>query len=182
MAHDDVLPDTCSSAILESATTKASKEQGSWLRRDPTGEVFVIAGPPRAEDATKERYVAALRRGSGKRIQLTSRWAPVWFGWLAIMTSVMCSGLWVGYRRLQRARASAESVRRAYSAVASDPPTYRRPASLAEPASVEACLEEGSRSAKKALAAALGFGAAILLTTVVFGGVFVFYEFYRLFL
>jgi hypothetical protein len=151
-----------------------------WVRRDPSGEIFVGAGPPLGEEAPKERYLGAFRRTPGLCWGFTSKWAPVSLAVLGLLMGAIATGIGVARRRLQKATRLARSVHDAYARVASDPPTYRRSPVGADAGSAEACLREGARSAKRALVWGLVVAAAILLISVAGGTVFLVHEFYRL--
>jgi hypothetical protein len=152
----------------------------TWMRRDPSGRVYVGAGPATNDEAPKERYLGAFQVAPGKHVGFTSRWAFGFLLELSIAFAMLASALVVAHRRIRRAWARAESVRKAYAEVASDPPTYRRSPSAGDPVSAEECVAQGAESAKRVLLKALGSLAALLLLTVVAGTLFLVREFYRL--
>jgi hypothetical protein len=146
---------------------------GTWIRHAPGGQVFVVAGLPGRDQAPNERFLAALQRTPGRRLALVSRGAAACLGFIGLGLVVMVAGLLIAHRRQRMAALLASSVWGAYAELASDPPTYRRPPLANAPASVELCLAEGAREAKRALATAFVSLAVIVAVFVVGAGYFV---------
>jgi len=135
----------------------------TWIRRAPDGRTFVVAGVATHDQAPEERFVWAFERTAGRRLSFTSRGAAACIATLAGGLALLALGLGVARRRLRRAAIAASAIWGAYSTLASASAAYRSPAATKAPASVQICLEEGARGAKRAL------GTAFVALVVVFG-------------
>jgi hypothetical protein len=129
-------------------------EPGEWLRRDPGGDVYVIARPPYSDEIPNEGFRVAVRRSPAREVHFSSVRGAVASAAIGTALMVMLAGLAVARRRLQKSRKLASVVRDAHLAIASDPPTHRSvPVDAVLPPS-PALLSKGRHAANRALIAA----------------------------
>ncbi len=161
------------SILGDALTTPPPSGPETWIRRDPTGDIFVVALVPRREEAPAERFASAFRRERGRRMSFSSPTTAACSLAIGLALAAMIAGLGVARRRIRAATRLANDVREAYAALAPDVPTYRGATVPGVTASSDAHLTEGARRATRALGTAFAAVATLLGIFVVCAGYFV---------
>jgi hypothetical protein len=139
---------------------------GEWLRRDPAGDVYVIAGPPHSDEAPKEGFRVAVRRSPAGSLHFASLRGAVATAATGTLLGVMLVGLAVANLRLRTSRRLATVVRDAHLALAADPPTHRSVPFDAVPPPSPTLLSRGRDAANRALIAAFLVEGVVLVVVL----------------